>query len=62
MRAEAVEEMDSKVIPTADDAALLQAFRERDDRQAMNVLFARHTDAAHRTALRFCRNSADAGA
>ena len=54
--------MDSKVIPTADDAALLQAFRERDDRQAMNVLFARHTDAAHRTALRFCRNSADAGA
>jgi RNA polymerase sigma-70 factor (ECF subfamily) len=59
MRAEAVDAMDS--IPTqADDAALLRAFTERGDRQAMNVLFARHTDAAYRVALRCCRNAADA--
>ena len=48
-------------IPTqADDAALLRAFSERGDRQAMNVLFARHADAAYRVALRCCRNAADA--
>ncbi|HVR87398.1 MAG TPA: sigma-70 family RNA polymerase sigma factor [Planctomycetota bacterium] len=51
--------MDS--IPTrADDAALLRAFSERGDRQAINVLLARHADAAYRVALRCCRNSADA--
>ena len=44
----------------ADDAALLRAFCERHDRQAMNTLFARHADAAYRTALRLCRNAADA--
>jgi outer membrane protein len=48
MWAEAVDSMDSKTIPTADDAALLEAFRERNDRQAMSVLFARHADAAYR--------------
>jgi len=48
-------------LPTqADDAALLRAYSERGDRQAMNVLFARHADAAYRVALRCCRNAADA--
>ena len=48
-------------IPTrADDAALLRAFSERGDRQAINVLLARHADAAYRVALRCCRNAADA--
>ncbi len=51
--------MDS--MPTqAEDEALLRAFCERGDRQAMNSLFARHADAAYRTALRLCRNAADA--
>jgi RNA polymerase sigma factor (sigma-70 family) len=59
MKAEAVETMDS-IPPQADDAALLRAFSERHDRQAMNALFARHADAAFRTALRLCRNAADA--
>jgi RNA polymerase sigma-70 factor (ECF subfamily) len=59
MRAESVDATES--IPTqADDAALLRAFHERGDRQAMNVVFARHTDAAYRVALRCCRNAADA--
>lgn len=59
MRAEAVDTMNT--LPTqADDAALLRAFSERGDRQAMNVLFARHADAAFRVALRCCRNAADA--
>ncbi len=53
MRAEAVE-------PRADDAALLRAYSERGDRQAINVLLARHADAAFRVALRCCRNAADA--
>jgi RNA polymerase sigma factor (sigma-70 family) len=44
----------------ADDAALLRAYSEHGDRQAMNVLFARHADAAYRVALRCCRNAADA--
>jgi RNA polymerase sigma-70 factor (ECF subfamily) len=49
------------VVPSqADDATLLRAFTERGDRQAMNVLFARHADAAYRVALRCCRNAADA--
>lgn len=43
-----------------EDASLLRAFCERGDRQAMNSLFARHADAAYRTALRLCRNAADA--
>ena len=48
-------------LPTqAEDAALLRAYSERGDRQAMNVLFARHADAAYRVALRCCRNAADA--
>lgn len=51
--------MDSMPTPS-EDAALLRAFCERNDRQAMNALFARHADAAYRTALRLCRNSADA--
>src|SRR6185295_5034886 len=59
MGAEAIETMNA--LPTqADDAALLRAFSERGDRQAMNVLFARHADAAFRVALRCCRNAADA--
>jgi RNA polymerase sigma-70 factor (ECF subfamily) len=59
MNAETVEAMEQ--LPTrADDAALLLAFSERGDRQAMNVLFARHADAAFRVALRCCRNAADA--
>src|SRR5579862_2916441 len=59
MRADAVEATDA--IPTrADDAALLRAYAERGDRQALNVLFARHADAAYRVALRCCRNDADA--
>ena len=59
MRAEAVDTMDSTPAQT-EDAALLRAFCERGDRQAMNALFARHADAAYRTALRLCRNAADA--
>ncbi len=43
-----------------DDAALLRAYSERGDRQAMNVLFARHADGAYRVALRCSRNAADA--
>src|SRR5262245_13047771 len=43
-----------------DNAALLRAFTERGDRQAMSVLFARHADSAYRVALRCCRNAADA--
>lgn len=47
-------------IPTgADDPALLRAFWERGDRQALNILFARHADAAYRVALRCCRNAED---
>jgi RNA polymerase sigma-70 factor (ECF subfamily) len=59
MGAEVVDTM-NPVSPPADDAALLRAFTERGDRQAMNVLFARHADAAYRVALRCCRNAADA--
>jgi len=59
MGAEVVDTM-NPVSPPADDAALLRAFTERGDRQAMNVLFARHADAAYRVALRCCRNDADA--
>jgi RNA polymerase sigma-70 factor (ECF subfamily) len=59
MGAEAVDTMNA--LPAqADDAALLRAFTERGDRQAINVLFARHADAAYRVALRCCRNAADA--
>ena len=43
-----------------DDAALLRAYSERGDRQAMNALFARHADSAYRVALRCSRNAADA--
>ena len=43
-----------------DDAALLRAYSERGDRQAMNALFARHADGAYRVALRCSRNAADA--
>jgi len=46
--------------PPTDDAALLRAYSESGDRQALNLLFARHADAAYRVALRCCRNSADA--
>src|SRR5437763_9992572 len=59
MGAEAVEAGNVET-SQADDAALLRAFSERGDRQAMNVLFARHADAAFRVALRCCRNAADA--
>jgi len=59
MKAEAVDTMETPAAQ-ADDAALLQAFRSRNDRQAMNALLQRHADAAYRTALRLCRNSADA--
>src|SRR5687768_5565035 len=59
MRADAVDTMNA--LPTqAEDAALLRAYSERGDRRAMNVLFARHADAAYRVALRCCRNAADA--
>jgi len=43
-----------------DDAALLKRFVERNDRQAMGILFSRHADAAYRLALRVCRHAADA--
>lgn len=46
--------------PPTDDAALLRAYAEVGDRQALNLLFARHADAAYRVALRCCRNAADA--
>jgi len=50
-----------ELIPTrAEDAALLRAYADRGDRQAMNVLFSRHADAAFRMALRCRRNAADA--
>jgi RNA polymerase sigma-70 factor (ECF subfamily) len=60
MGAEAVDTMNAHPAAQADDAALLRAFTERGDRQAMNVLFARHADSAYRVALRCCRNAADA--
>lgn len=43
-----------------DDAELLRRFCECDDREALGALFQRHCDAAYRTALRMCGNSADA--
>src|SRR6185503_15627186 len=60
MGAEAVDTMNAHPAAQADDAALLRAFTERGDRQAMNVLFARHADGAYRVALRCSRNAADA--
>jgi RNA polymerase sigma-70 factor (ECF subfamily) len=44
----------------ADDAALVRSYVERNDRAALGELFSRHADAAYRTALRACRNAADA--
>src|SRR5262245_53294009 len=58
MGAEAV--MVNAISTQVDDAALLRAYSERGDRQAMNVLFARHADGAYRVALRCSRNAADA--
>ncbi len=43
-----------------EEAVLVRRFVEQGDRPAMGALFARHADAAYRTALRLCRNSADA--
>ncbi|MBA4386575.1 MAG: hypothetical protein C0404_01260 [Verrucomicrobia bacterium] len=43
-----------------DDNALLRRYVEQDDRVALESLFRRHADAAYATAMRICRNSADA--
>lgn len=45
---------------TMDDESLLKRFVELDDREALGALFTRHAGAAYTTALRICRNQADA--
>lgn len=42
------------------DDALLKLYVEQGDREALGALFRRHADAAYATAMRMCRNSADA--
>lgn len=42
------------------DDLLLRKYVDANDREALGVLFRRHADAAYNTALRVCRNSADA--
>lgn len=42
------------------DEALLRAYVEQTDREALGALFQRHADAAYSTAMRICRNAADA--
>jgi RNA polymerase sigma-70 factor, ECF subfamily len=42
------------------DETLLKLYAERGEREAMGALFNRHADAAYATALRVCRNAADA--
>ncbi|MBA4386804.1 MAG: hypothetical protein C0404_02415 [Verrucomicrobia bacterium] len=44
---------------TSDDE-LLRRYVGQNDRDALGVLFRRHADAAYSTALRVCRNAADA--
>lgn len=43
-----------------DDRALLAAFRDQGDREALQRLLQRHVDAAYRLALRLAGNAADA--
>ncbi|MBA4389040.1 MAG: hypothetical protein C0404_13750 [Verrucomicrobia bacterium] len=43
-----------------DDEALLRLYVDHGDRDAVGVLFNRHANAAYATALRMCRNAADA--
>lgn len=42
------------------DEALLQGYVARGDRDALDALFRRYTNAAYATAMRVCRNKADA--
>lgn len=42
------------------DATLLARYAQSGDRDALGVLFRRYVDAAYATAMRVCRNSADA--
>jgi RNA polymerase sigma factor (sigma-70 family) len=42
------------------DDELLKRYAARNDREALGALFRRHADSAYSTALRVCRNSADA--
>ncbi|MBA4388437.1 MAG: hypothetical protein C0404_10685, partial [Verrucomicrobia bacterium] len=42
------------------DDALLKRFVEQGDREALGALFSRYVNAAYATAMRVCRNSADA--
>lgn len=43
-----------------DDELLLKRYVEHNDRDALGALFTRHAGAAYTTALRVCRNQADA--
>lgn len=43
-----------------DDDSLLKRYVQLNDREALGVLFLRHANAAYTTALRICRNGADA--
>lgn len=43
-----------------DDESLLRRYAELNDREALGTLFRRHAGAAYTTALRLCRNRADA--
>jgi RNA polymerase sigma-70 factor (ECF subfamily) len=62
MKAGTVPPREEREVSVADphDGVLLRRFVESGDRPAMGALFGRHADAAYRTALRICRNSADA--
>ena len=51
---------DERPLETLDDAALIGSYVGRNDRDALEALFRRHADAAYATALRICRNPADA--
>lgn len=42
------------------DDLLIRRYAAQNDREALGILFRRHADAAYSTALRVCRNSADA--
>ncbi|MBA4386789.1 MAG: hypothetical protein C0404_02340 [Verrucomicrobia bacterium] len=48
------------VLEQMDDDSLLKRYVELNDREALGTLFLRHANSAYTTALRVCRNQADA--
>lgn len=52
--------MNALELEQASDDLLLKRYVEQNDREALGVLFRRHADAVYATAMRLCRNSADA--